>query len=795
MRYADYLKGVYSRNLLATDDDKGLRTPGDVFIKLALVKKEEVSRDKADKFTRLTLTGDVDEILKEKQPILINDVMTLDNLVVVEGAPGIGKSSLAWELCRQWPTLQSMQHFSLVVLLRLREEGVQASKTISDLFPCPDTPDLSMSVGNKIEGQLGKNVLFIFDGFDEFPAELRKAECLIMKVIRGSSLPKATVLVTSRPSATRDLLTGCKSYKHIEVVGFSNDDIMKKAESVFKPGSELLDSFKTYLSVNPIVKGLMYNPLSCGIVITVFQNNKISKRPIPRTLTQLYTELCLCLLSRHLNAVEDPMADNLPDQLRDIPEPLHAQLVCLGQLAFEGRMKEQIMFNQLPEGCSELGLLNSCTELYGRKRKTYNFFHLTLQEYFGAFYISQLPGDRQQKLFAEHGRLSHLNMVWRFLSGLTQMKAIGWEVFKSRDVAVLGNDYGYTTRQNGKEVYVRPSVVQCLYEAQDADSLTKVFGQSSVSYVGLSATTPFDTYAVGYCVSACKNSNAWYVDLGFNHLGPELVEMFVCGMKPFDCGSGFVERLNLSGNPINEGIVHLTKMPHQSLQCIKKIRLCCCELTQTGFDTLADLIPLLPSLTELAISENPGGNGSIVKLLKALGGHTTIKDLDMRDIGIGDLDVNALSEVVKPSGSLKHLIVGSFGESSPETWPLLVRTVLSPSSLTHLSLNVHKSFSPLEHIETISDSLSYLKIHSMKFDGHEVYTAAPSARPTSTALANVLKSNTTLKHLRLLIPLKMEEVLEIVESLNQNSSLILKEEHFSETERNALENTQIKWLP
>ena len=770
MRYADYLKGVYSRNLLATDDDKGLRTPGDVFIKLALVKKEQVSRDKADKFTRLTLTGDVDEILKEKQPILINDVMTLDkniNLVVVEGAPGIGKSTLAWELCRQWPTLQSMKRFSLVVLLRLREEGVQASKTISDLCPYPVTPDLSMIVGDKIEEQLGENVLFVFDGFDEFPAELRKPESLIMKVIRGSSLPKATVMVTSRPSATQDLLTGCKSYKHIEVVGFSKDDIMKKAESVFKPGSELLDSFKTYLSVNPIVKGLMYNPLNCGIVIDVFQNNKISKRPIPRTLTQLYTELCLCLLSRHLKAVEDPMADNLPDQLKDIPEPLHAQLVCLGQLAFEGRVDNQVIFKELPEGCSELGLLNSCTELYGRKRKTYNFFHLTLQEYFGAFYVSQLAGYRQQKLFAEHGRLAHLSMVWRFLSGLTQMKAIGWEVFKSRDVAMY-SDYGYSTKWNGKEVYVKPSVVQCLYEAQDADSCTKVFGQSSVSYVGLSATTPFDAYAVGYCVSACRNSNAWNVGLTWNWLGPELVEMFVCGLKSVDCGSGFVERLDLSVNPIKyEGIAHLKKMPHQSLQRIKVIRLSYCELTQTGFDTLADLIPLLPSLTYLDISDNPGGNGSIVKLLKALGGHTTIEKLDVRDIGIGDLDVNALSEVVKPSGSLKCLYVGSdvysnrfCNELTPETWQLLVRTVLSPSSLTDLWLYVHKSFSPLEHIETISDSLSHLEIRIIELDDNElsiyakvrkVHTTAPSARTTSTALANALKSNTTLKYLHLLI--------------------------------------------
>ena len=764
------------------------------------------------------MTGDVDEILKEKQPILIKDVMTLDenvNLVVVEGAPGIGKSTLAWELCRQWPTLQSMKRFSLVVLLRLREEGVQASKTISDLFPYPVTPDLSMIVGDKIEGQLGENVLFVFDGFDEFPAELRKPECLIMKVIRGSSLPKATVLVTSRPSATRDLLTGCKSYKHIEVVGFSKDDIMKKAESVFKPGSELLDSFETYLSVNPIVKGLMYNPLNCGIIITVFQDNKISRRPIPHTLTQLYTELCLCLLSRYLKTVEDPMADNLPDQLKDISEPLYAQLVCLGKLAFEGRVNDQVIFNQLPKDCSELGLLNSCTELYGRKRKTYNFFHLTLQEYFGAFYISQLPGDRQQKLFAEYGELAHLNMVWRFLSGLTQMKAIGWEVFKNRNVSnkdyradcekvyVLPSVVEWYDEEEEEEVCVRvtPSVVQCLYEAQDAESCTKVFGQSRVEYEGFDCTTPFDAYAVGYCVSACRNSNAWNVDLTYNWLGPEVVDMFVCGLKSeVDRDSGFVEELNLSINPIkDEGIVHLKKMPHQSLQRIKGIHLSYCKLTQTGFDTLADLIPLLPSLTSLDINTNPGGNGSIVRLLKALGGHTTIEDLDMRHIGIGNLDVIALSEVVKPSGSLKYLNIGSHldrfcNEFSPEIWKLLVRTVLSPSSLTRLMLYVHKSFSPLEHIETISDSLFSLEIRSFDFDRHEVHTAAPNARTTSTALANVLKSNTTLKRVRLLMPLKMEEVVEIVESLNQNSFLTLEKQYSSETERNALENPQIKWM-
>ena len=112
--------------------------------------------------------------MKAKQPITIEDVLK-DNdnhLMVVEGAPGIGKSTMAWELCRQWPTLESLKCFSLVVLLRLREEGVQTATAISDLFCCLNEPNLGRCVGEEVGRRKGEGVLFVFDGFDEFPAEL-----------------------------------------------------------------------------------------------------------------------------------------------------------------------------------------------------------------------------------------------------------------------------------------------------------------------------------------------------------------------------------------------------------------------------------------------------------------------------------------------------------------------------------------------------------------------------------------------------------------------------------------------
>ena len=116
--------------------------------------------------------------------------------------------------------------------------------------------------------------------------------------------------------------------------------------------------------------------------------------------------------------------------LEDIPHDsdLYHQLVKLGKLVFEGRVREEVIFKQLPKGCSALGLLNICSELYGRKENvTYNFLHLTLQEYMGAFYISQLPAFEQINSFEKHRELAHLNMVWKFVAGLTRMWAIGWE--------------------------------------------------------------------------------------------------------------------------------------------------------------------------------------------------------------------------------------------------------------------------------------------------------------------------------------------------------------------------------
>ena len=755
-----------------------------------------MSQAQADNFTRLTLRGDIDQILGIKEPIEMDDILKAGDkvrLVVVEGAPGIGKSTLAWELCRQWPTLESLKRFSLVVLLRLREEGVQSATDISDLFYHRDK-QLSRHVGEEVEKREGDGVLLVFDGFDEFPSELRE-KSLVMDIISGSKyLPKATVLVTSRPSASAQLqaLLQTGIGKHIEVVGFSEKEILEFAHSIL---ADSFTNFGQYLSANPVVKGMMYNPLNCAIVVGVYQDTYESGKPVPHTQTQLYTRLTRCLLRRYLKEKDHPLATKLPDNLEDLPRDgdLYQQLVKVGKLAFNGKLREQVIFKQLPEGCSDLGLLVKHTALYtGEESTTYNFFHLTLQEYMSAFYISQLPADEQTMLLSEHHSPS-MNVVWRFVAGLTKMQNIGWEEFKNvKRESLIGDRYEYKMDEVKNVVEVGPFLLECLYETHDIQICKRVFGQHIVEFD--SHSTNYGLYALGYCISVC--SNTWNVaTVGTPREG---LEMLGHGMKSVDYGGGSIERLDLywSQGIMNEE--YLLQIPHQILQHIKSLKFAILyDIDQRGFENLAECIPYLHSLTSLDISGNPGGDGSLAKLLKALREHGKLLTLNMTNISIGMDDVAALAGLLQSSSNLRELRVG--GSHGPplatDVVNQLVRTVLSPSSLNTVTIGGCEY--PLDGIETISDSISYLTFYypflKLNTSPHPL-TANPSRVKGGTKLSHILRGNTSLKVLTLSIPLDKDEVHDIIDSLKDNHSLerlelspVYHSQYFSESERQALD--------
>ena len=160
-----------------------------------------------------------------------------------------------------------------------------------------------------------------------------------------------------------------------------------------------------------------------------------------------------------------------------------------------------------------------------------------------------------------------------------------------------------------------------------------------------------------------------------------------------------------------------------------------------------------------------------MKLFQALKNHRKIETLDMTLIAIGMDDVAALKDLLNSSRSLRELTVGGSwsGPLAADVERQLVRTVLSPSSLTAVTIRYCEN--PLDDIETISDNILTLTFKDKRNTSPHPLTADPSRVKGGTKLSHILRENTSLKELKLHIPLHKDEVHDILDSLKDNVSL------------------------
>ena len=282
-RYRSHLRAVYTQSEIP--DLKWPPSPGKKFINLAVIPKERTTSLEADQSTIATLRGDVNQILKSKPPIQLEDIFTVEageqlKCALVEGAPGMGKSTLAWHVCQQWGKGELFQQFSMVQLLQLRDTRVQAATCVEDLFSHYDKKLQSEAV-QEISNSHGEGTLIILDGLDELPSQLLSQASIFTGLLSGEILPRATIMITSRHSVIQKIWKNWKQQisRHIEIIGFSERN--EYVNSVLP--SQELSQFRNYLSINSHIERMMYVPLHCAIVTIVYLDCQKSCRPPPRT--------------------------------------------------------------------------------------------------------------------------------------------------------------------------------------------------------------------------------------------------------------------------------------------------------------------------------------------------------------------------------------------------------------------------------------------------------------------------------------------------------------------------------
>ena len=329
-------------------------------------------------------------------------------MVLVEGSPGIGKTTFCLKLANDWarqviPKKHDFPGFKLMLLLKCRDMDGDVTQAINDqLLPEDMTKKKKKVVLDYINNEKKQDkILIILDGLDELP---QVAEQAVDKLLRRKVLSRCSVLATSRQEKgieirqrhVFDILLQINGFtiedaseyirKHFRTVGQSQADLLK--------GERLIQTIKE----NIFLHALRNNPLNLLLLCIVFEDHE---GELPSNRTKLYQIIYRCLLRRFC-AKNDMEVDKEDDKA--LEERLEDSTLLLGELAWRCLIEERPSFSQdeldklekvrtngRSVSAARVGLVfmeASVKKL--NPNHEYHFLHRTFQEFLAAAYLIQL---------------------------------------------------------------------------------------------------------------------------------------------------------------------------------------------------------------------------------------------------------------------------------------------------------------------------------------------------------------------------------------------------------------------
>ena len=321
-------------------------------------------------------------------------------LILIEGAPGIGKTMLMIQIGTLWAKGEILDNKKLVLFLPLRELEVDKINSIENIFDQVCQGKNARKCEEYFVNNDGKGLVILLDGLYENPQAMKKETFLYRILIEDNVFSKACIIITSRPHATVELQK-LVSYR-VEIIGFTNDRRRQFVRDNLKGNANDLEN---YLEKHHIIDTLCYIPLNMSILLFLFHEKNRLKDDylLPDTQTELLNQAITMTILHSLEKLE---VCGLQKNLKSLPEPYNNIFNHLCALAYDALNKNKSIFNKkdIEVACSVkangriqmaiingLGLLQTArffADVSGNTDTLSNFAHFSIQEFLAAWYFT-----------------------------------------------------------------------------------------------------------------------------------------------------------------------------------------------------------------------------------------------------------------------------------------------------------------------------------------------------------------------------------------------------------------------
>ncbi|XP_062033599.1 NACHT, LRR and PYD domains-containing protein 2 [Lepus europaeus] len=467
--------------------------------------------------------------------------------VVLQGPAGVGKSVLARKVLRDWLQRGLGLPFQFAFYLSCPELRGEPACTFAELL-CRDCPELRDAV---VRGATqARHVLLVLDGFDELRAptgalvsdicgdwtQPKPVPVLLSSLLKRKLLPRATVLVTTRPQALRELRILVEQPLLIQLHGFSEQDRRLYFLRRFPDEAQALRALDAVRG-NAALFELDAAPAVCWLTCACL-GAQLERGEDPAAACATTTELFLRFLCG-----------------RCAPGPhLRAALGALSRLAARG------VWAQVSGFCGPelraLGLAEQELRPFvasgvlredGDRAGSYSFAHLSVQQCLGAlFYLLEAAEGGAaddddvgpvRQLFSTKARADNPGLAWtgRFLFGLLNQErareleaAFGCRVSARVLQELLG-------AEGGRPVLAELDTAEalcCLHESQDDALVREAMVPFQELTVHLRDTT--ELVQAAFCLQRSQNLQSLWLQVDKAVFAPDAADKEAAGARSRD---------------------------------------------------------------------------------------------------------------------------------------------------------------------------------------------------------------------------------------------------------------------